>query len=236
MYSKAGSTFKEKTMSESLRLTDADVVQFLQDNPDFFIAKDNLLASLRIPHDSGQATSLIERQLAVYRERNVELRQRLSDLLENARRNDKLFAKTKRLVLNLISANNWIDIEAALDDSLRQDFKVDHWSLLYFSEQHLEYPLRSISNKNKQRDIHRLFKGHRAFCGQLTDEAMDLLLDEHHSSAESIAAAQIRHGQQIGVICVASDDPKFYRSSMDTLFLDYIADVLGLILPNLPQN
>jgi uncharacterized protein YigA (DUF484 family) len=223
-------------MSDSLRLTDADVVQYLQDNPDFFIAKDDLLAQLRIPHESGQATSLLERQLAVYRERNVELRQRLSDLLENARRNDKLFGKTKRLVLALVDAKNWLDVEAALDDSLRQDFNVDHWSLLYFTEQSLEHPLRSISNKDKQREIHRLFKGHRAFCGQLTDETMDLLLDEHHSSAESIAAAQIRNGQQTGVISVASDDPKFYRSSMDTLFLDYIADVLGLILPELPQS
>ena len=223
-------------MSGTLQLTDADVEQFLRDNPDFFIAKDNLLASLRIPHNSGQATSLIERQLAIYRERNLELRQRLSDLLENARRNDNLFAKTKRLVLNLVNANNWIDIEAALDDSLRQDFNVDHWSLLYFTDQHLEHPLRSISNKEKQREIHRLFKGHRAFCGQLTDETMDLLLDKHQSSAESIAAAQIRNGQQTGVLSVASNDPKFYRSSMDTLFLDYISDVLGLILPNLPQN
>jgi uncharacterized protein YigA (DUF484 family) len=157
-------------------------------------------------------------------------------LLENARRNDKLFGKTKRLVLSLIDAQSWIDIEAALDDSLRQDFNVDHWSLLYFTEDNLEHPLRSINNKDKQREIHRLFKGHRAFCGQLTDETMDLLLDEHHSSAESIAAAQIRNGQQTGVISVASDDPKFYRSSMDTLFLDYIADVLGLILPSLPQS
>jgi uncharacterized protein YigA (DUF484 family) len=223
-------------MSDSLRLTDADVIQYLQDNPDFFIAKDDLLADLRIPHNSGQATSLIERQLAVYRERNVELRQRLTDLLENARRNDKLFGKTKRLVLSLIDAQSWIDIEAALDDSLRQDFNVDHWSLLYFTEEKLEHPLRSINSKDKQREIHRLFKGHRAFCGQMTDETMDLLLDEHHSSAESIAAAQIRNGQQTGVISVASDDPKFYRSSMDTLFLDYIADVLGLILPDLPQS
>lgn len=223
-------------MSEPLRLTDADVVQYLQDNPDFFIAKDDLLSGLRIPHESGQATSLIERQLSVYRERNVELRQRLTDLLENARRNDKLFSKTRRLVLALIDSKSWIDIEAALDDSLRQDFNVDHWSLLYFTEHQLEHPLHSINNIDKQREIHRLFKGHRAFCGQLTDETMDLLLDEKQSSAESIAAAQIRTGQQIGVISVASDDPKFYRSSMDTLFLDYIADVLGLILPSLPQS
>ncbi|HBS43157.1 MAG TPA: DUF484 domain-containing protein, partial [Oceanospirillales bacterium] len=63
-------------MSQSPRLTEADVIQYLEDHRDFFIGKDELLADMRIPHDSGPATSLIERQLAVQRDRNVELRQR----------------------------------------------------------------------------------------------------------------------------------------------------------------
>ena len=223
-------------MSDSPRLTDADVMQYLQDHPEFFIGKDDLLAEMRVPHQSGQATSLVERQLAVYRERNVELRQRLSDLLENARRNDKLFGKTKRLVLAIVQATSWIEVEAALDDSLRQDFNVDHWSLLYFTDAPLDAPLRCITDEEKQRQVHRLFKGHRAFCGQLTDETMDLLLHEEHSGAQSIASAQIRDNKQLGVLSVASDDPKFYRSSMDTLFLDYIADVLALRLPQIPAQ
>lgn len=223
-------------MSDAPRLTDADVAQYLNDHPEFFIGKDDLLAQMRVPHQSGQATSLVERQLAVYRERNVELRQRLTDLLENARRNDKLFGKTRRLVLSIVQANSWIEVEAALDDSLRQDFNVDHWSLLYFTEQQLDAPLRCLTDGEQQRQVHRLFKGHRAFCGQLTDETMDLLLDETHSGAQSIASAQIRDSKQIGVISVASNDPKYYRSSMDTLFLDYVADVLALRLPQIPAQ
>jgi len=223
-------------MSDAPRLTDADVAQYLNDHPEFFIGKDDLLAQMRVPHQSGQATSLVERQLTVHRERNVELRQRLADLLENARRNDKLFGKTRRLVLSIIQATSWIDVEAALDDSLRQDFNVDHWSLLYFTESQLDAPLRCITDAEQQRQIHRLFKGHRAFCGQLTDETMDLLLDETHSGAQSIASAQIRDSKQIGVISVASNDPTFYRSSMDTLFLDYVADVLALRLPQIPAQ
>ena len=70
-------------MSQTPRLTEADVIAYMEDHPDFFIGKDDLLAGMRIPHNSGPATSLVERQLAVHRERNVELRQRLSDLLEN---------------------------------------------------------------------------------------------------------------------------------------------------------
>ena len=221
-------------MSQQPRLTEADVVQFLQDHPDFFIGKDDVLADLRVPHSTGGATSLLERQLSVHRERNVELRQRLSDLLENARRNDQLFEKSRRLVLALVEADNWISVQAALDDSLRKDFGVDSWALLHFTERNLEEPLIAIRNAEIQRSIHRLFRGHRAVCGQLSQEDIASLLGVESTSARSVAAAQVRGPGNIGVLAIASEDPAYYRSSMDTLFLDYIADILALRLPQIP--
>ncbi|MDK2776702.1 MAG: DUF484 family protein [Pseudomonadota bacterium] len=221
-------------MSQQPRLTDADVVQYLQDHPDFFIGKDDLLAELRVPHNSGPATSLVERQLSVHRERNVELRQRLSDLLENARRNDQLFEKSRRLVLALVEADNWLGVQAALDDSLRKDFGVDAWAMLHFTERNLDAPLVAVRNAELQRSIHRLFKGHRALCGQLSQQEIALLLASPATEARSVAAAQIRGQGNNGVLTVASNDPGYYRSSMDTLFLDYIADILALRLPQIP--
>lgn len=221
-------------MSQQPRLTDADVMQYLQDHPDFFIGKDDLLAEMHIPHDTGPATSLVERQLSVHRQRNVELRQRLSDLLENARRNDQLFGKSRRLVLALVEAENWLAVQAALDDSLRKDFGVDAWSLLHFTERNLDAPLITIRNADLQRSIHRLFKGHRALCGQLPQDDIARLLGSDSTNARSVAAAQVRGSGNIGVLTVASDDPTYYRSSMDTLFLDYIADILALRLPQIP--
>lgn len=222
-------------MSEGKQLTDTDIIEYLADNPDFFVGRDQLLADMQIPHNSGQATSLIERQLAIYRERNVEMRHRLSDLLENARRNDSLFAKTRRLILSIAQANSLQDIQGALDDSLKQDFAVDHWALVHFSDQELEHPLTSICSEEQQRQITRLFKGHRAICGQLTDESTALLFNEE-TGAQSIASAQVRNTQNLGVLTIGSNDANFYRSSMDTLFLDYIADMLAIRLPQLPDT
>lgn len=221
-------------MSQHPRLTDTDVVQYLQDHPDFFIGKDDLLAELRVPHNAGGAASLIERQLAVHRQRNVELRQRMSDLLENARRNDQLFGKSRRLVLALVEAENWLAVQAALDDSLRKDFGVDAWALLHFTERQLDAPLLVIRNAETQRNLHRLFKGHRALCGQLAKGDIARLLGIEDTEARSVAAAQIRGQSNNGILTVASNDPAYYRSSMDTLFLDYVADVLALRLPQIP--
>lgn len=223
-------------MSQTPRLTEQDVIQYLEDHRDFFIGKDDLLADMRVPHNSGSATSLVERQLAVHRERNVELRQRLSDLLENARRNDQLFGKSRRLILALVEAENWHDVQAALDDSLRKDFDVDAWAMLHFTERQLEPPLLAIHNNDKQRSMHRLFKGHRAICGQLPESDIASLLGLQETECRSVAAAQIRGKGNLGILAIASEDPNYYRSSMDTLFLDYVADILALRLPQIPVN
>lgn len=221
-------------MSQHPRLTDADVEQYLTDHPDFFIGKDELLSDMRIPHNSGQATSLIERQLFVHRERNIELRQRLSDLLENARRNDVLFEKTRRLLLAIVGSKTWLELQGALDDSLRQDFQVDAWQLVHFSTRQLEPPLSVLNEEATQHRIQRLFKGHKAICGQFDDDETTLLLNQSAPNVRSLASAQVRGSHHQGIITVASVDPMYYRSSMDTLFLDYIADVLALKLPQIP--
>lgn len=221
-------------MSQPLQLTEADVIQYLEDHPEFFVGKDDLLSALRVPHESGGLTSLVERQIQVHRDRNVELRQRLADLLENARRNDQLFAKTRRMILGLVESNSWLAIHTVLDDSLRNDFDVDAWSMLHFTERRLERPLVAIQSAEQQRTIQRLFKGHRAICGQYSASEMASLLAVPQTDMGSIAAAQIRGQDNHGVLVLASRNPNYYRTSMDTLFLDYVCDVLALRLQQTP--
>ena len=55
---------------------------FLQNHPD-------ILDYLHIPHASGSAISLVEKQVDVLRERNIDMRRRLNTLTANARDNDK---------------------------------------------------------------------------------------------------------------------------------------------------
>src|SRR5690606_7923569 len=121
-------------------------------------------------------------------------------LLENARRNDQLFVKTKRLVLALLEAENWLGLQAALDDSLRNDFGVDTWALLHFTERKLEAPLTVVASVDEQRNLHRLFKGHRALCGQYNSADMSSLLSVKMSDVRSVTAAQIRGKTNSGIL------------------------------------
>src|SRR5690554_235890 len=114
-------------------LTREQVADYLRDNPDFFVDQDELLRTLTLPHDSGRAISLVERQVHLFREQRDTLRRELVELVSIARHNDRLFEKSKRLLLQVIEARNLTDMAAAIDDSIRGDFGLDAASVLLFS-------------------------------------------------------------------------------------------------------
>ena len=113
-------------------LTREQVAEYLRANPDFFIDQDELLRSLTLPHDSGRAISLVERQVHLFREQRDTLRRELVELVSIARHNDRLFEKSKRLLMQVIEARNLQDMAAALEDSIPGDFGVAAAGVLFF--------------------------------------------------------------------------------------------------------
>ncbi len=98
-------TLSEDTTSA---IDDEQVRDYLKENNDFFERHPDMLDHLHISHSSGSAVSLVEKQISVLRERNVELRQRLTKLTNNAHDNDRLYELTRKLVLSLLEADSWI--------------------------------------------------------------------------------------------------------------------------------
>ena len=109
MNSKASPT-RSQSDSETITIREDQVVGYLRRNPDFFARHDDLLAEISLPHDSGSAISLLERQVNILRARGTEARQKLNNLLENARYNDQLFDTIQNLVLALLGAADATEI------------------------------------------------------------------------------------------------------------------------------
>src|SRR5690554_1732542 len=160
--------------TEASQLTDEQVAQYLEAHPDFFVQHRKLLADLELPHESGPAVSLVERQVSVLRERNMDMRHRLSKLLDNARENDKLFDKTKRLVLALIEGQDLGDTVDALYYSFDNDYEIHYTSLLLFGNEDRmpSSQARVVSLQEAKQHIGPLLKNNRAMCGTLGDDEL----------------------------------------------------------------
>jgi uncharacterized protein len=226
-------------MNDNKNLTLADpldpeqVAAFLQENPHFFEAHQDLLTELSLPHESGSAVSLIERQVAVLRERNMDMRHRLSKLLDNARDNDKLFDKTKRLVLTLLEGQDMGDIIDALFYCFDKDFNIQFTTLYLFGniDKIPSSQAQVVSIAQARESIGNLLKSNRAMCGTLNQKEMQFLFGKYADEIGSVATVPLMHGSVFGMLAIGNRDPHYYRSSMGTLFLGYIAEVLNRLLP-----
>lgn len=209
----------------------AAVAAYLQAHPDFFRERDELLLSMQVPHQRGDAVSLVERQLALLRARNIEMRHRLSQLMDVARDNDRLFEKTRRLNLALMDATSLEELVIAVEDSLRQDFQVPFVSLVLFGDNPMPVG-RWVSSAEAQRALGGLLAEGKAVSGSLREHELDFLFgEEQRKQIGSTAVVALNHQGLHGVLAVASRDPQHYKSSVGTLFLSYIAEVLSRVLP-----
>ncbi|WNF47088.1 DUF484 family protein [Pseudomonas sp. SG20056] len=207
------------------------VAAYLRLHPEFFIDHDELIPELRIPHQRGDTVSLVERQVKLLRERNIEMRHRLSQLMDVARDNDRLFDKTRRLVLDLLDASSLEEVVSCVEDSLRREFQVPFVSLILFSEAPLPVG-RSVSSAEAHQAVGGLLAGGKTICGVLREHELNFLFgSEDGAQVGSAAVVSISHQGLHGVLAIGSADPQHYKSSLGTLFLGYIAEVLARVVP-----
>ncbi|MGP6095086.1 DUF484 family protein, partial [Pseudomonas aeruginosa] len=178
----------EKSQEPTAALDAEQVAAYLSQHPEFFVEHDELIPELRIPHQPGDAVSLVERQVRLLRERNIEMRHRLSQLMDVARENDRLFDKTRRLVLDLLDATSLEDVVSTVEDSLRHEFQVPYVSLILFSDSSVSVG-RSVSSAEAHQAIGGLLSGGKTVCGVLRPHELAFLFGE--SDRDEIGSAAV---------------------------------------------
>ena len=217
------------------QLDEDSVRDFLKNNGDFIQRNPDLLDHLHISHASGSAVSLVEKQVSVLRERNVDMRHRLNTLTANARDNDKLYEQTRQLVLKLLESDSIAELCQSFRESMTRDFDVEHASIILFGEGESEGPHRIETAERAKIEIGALLKGRKAVCGALRKEELSYLFPDA-GDVGSAALMPLSNDFELGLIAVGSSDAGRYSSSMGTLFLSHIADVIVRLLPRLQAS
>lgn len=225
----------DKSPDEALAdtLGEEQIVAYLKAHKDFFVTHESLLADITVPHSTGSAVSLVERQVGVLRERNLDLRERLERLLVVARENDMLFEKMRGLILALLEAKNITDLAAALERELKARFASEFVSFLLFDVSGATGAAQSVHLQDAQEKIPALVKGRRAIAGQLRNEELTFLFGHEGLLVKSCAVVPVHHGRPLGLLAIGSSNSEHFKTSMDTLFIGFVGDVLARLLPSL---
>ena len=115
-------------------LSDQAVQNYLAAHPDFFERHSGLLSKLTVPHGSGEAISLVERQVSMLRQKELKMQNQLKELIEDARANDILAAKIHEFSLQLLRTATLSETIKAVETGMRSGFGADQSILVIFAD------------------------------------------------------------------------------------------------------
>ncbi len=219
-------------------LVDKDVAAYLLANPDFFVDRDNLLLKIQVPHKSKGTISLVEKQLDVIRERQKETRNQLKEFIENAERNKEIFDKSRKLILALMEATRSSEFFDALEKGLKRDFQSKAHSLVVFGKpRQINHFTSRLPAESARKYVGPLMRRKIPVLGILRPREQDFLFRHQSERVKSAAVLTIRDkNRYLGLLAIGSSDPEYFAPDMDSIFISFIADTLGKLLPrHLPR-
>ena len=214
------------------------VRSYLAANPDFFVQHQDLLKILSVPHPSGSAVSLVEKQIAILREQNKGLKDEFENLKVNARKNEQLFDHMHKLTLVLMEANDLEGAIASFQSVLYEQFKADFVSLRIIQDNQnsalagLFVPVQD----RRLKSFRKILKSGRPECGRPNAEYAALLFGENAEQVRSCAIVPFFVSDTVGLLGIGSYDKARFVPGMGHLFLSRIGELIGYRLGTLLEN
>ncbi len=225
---------QKKPEYSSFTISDKDVVEYLEQNPDFFMQRGDTLLKMRIAHTNGDAVSLLQYQTERLREQNNNLHAKLMDLVNVARENDRLNERIHRLTLALFKTHNIDDIIDVLHELFQKEFHAQWVQVYLFSHNNVDTIKHQncIINKDEQLSAHfeNFFKANRPLCGRLKKQQLEILFGEHAEQVGSAVLLPLGSHGKIGMIAIGSNDGHRFHSSMGTIYLNQMAEIISQAL------
>ena len=209
---------------------EAEVAVFLHKHPDFFERHPELLIELRIPHYSGQAVSLIERQVDALREETARYRRQIAELVAMARTNDELNQRLHDLTLALIDAADFTEVLNTLEDHLHDTFKADAVELRLFSSTHLKERRETAYSSASCPDIEafkEFYERNRPVCGRLTPKQLHILFGSQAEDMHSAALLPLQTDDILGVLAIGSIQADRFQPDMGTELLHRLTEIVS---------
>lgn len=219
----------DEVTEEKSELKAAEVEGYLLEHPEFFHQHLSLLENLSIPHPSGNAVSLISKQLEIFRGRHHELENQLTALIEIARDNDTSFNRMHELTLALMEAQSIEDVVVNLDKVFSECFLTD-FSTIRIIKDDMDSAISdvfvSVNDKNLQHFDSELHSN-KPKCGRPTLAQAKFLFGDVAHEVKSCAIIPMTFTEMEGLIAIGSREESRFHYTMGHLFLTQMSEVIG---------
>ena len=210
------------------KISETDVLNYLKENPNFFIKHPEILEILEIEHASGEATSLIEKQVEIIKKKNLDVTNKLSEFLENAEHNQNLFIKIQNLVLQMISETSLNSLATAVEVFFHEELKTEICKVYFFTPEN-SYGLDSekiITPEIATSIFSDLFKENDIALGGVTNEVSGMVFGAKANIKEA-AIGKLKSSKIAGTLALGSSELEKFPKDSETLFLEFVISVFS---------
>ena len=217
--------------------TERDIVRYLRDHPDFFERHPELLADMLLPHHTGEAVSLLERQVSVLREQRDDYKHKLQQLIHTAQKNEQLNNHVNALILALLDAASLEEVLQIVQTRLKNDFDAEAVVVRLFNTGHptmTRLPELVDWSEPVLGAFEKVIAGRKPVCGALKPGQLDALFSEQSDNIVSAAliplVESVNSSKCYGLLAIGSPDRNRFRADMGTVFLSQLGKVLSRVL------
>ncbi len=219
-------------------LTSAQVEKYLDEHPEFFNDHLHLLERMQIPHPSGNAVSLISKQLELFRGRHQDLEKQLTELIEIARENDTSYERMHKLTLALLESKTVEQAVEHLKIVLSEYFLTDFVAIKIIKASSYDLPAALViaADSEDLKPFAKELSTPESTCGRPTLAQAKVLFGDSALEVRSYAIIPMLFTELEGFLAVGSREEGRFHYSMGSLFLTQMSEIVGTRLITLLQD
>ncbi|WP_045420763.1 DUF484 family protein [Vibrio jasicida] len=213
---------------EADALTAEVVAQYLEDHPDFFVQRPELIDRLSMPHVDLGTVSLVHIQMNRQRQRIEELEEEITTLMSLAANNDRTFYEFMDLQGQILKCGDFKQVINAIELKAKDLGLKAYVRLLSQCD-----AATQLSKESYQRFATNHLNGKDAYLGRLRKVDREALFGNMDvPEMGSYVVLPLVKKQMLGVLAFSSEDGGHFQPDMDTLFLRH----LSLVVAHLAQT
>lgn len=205
------------------------VVDYLQDNPEFFTRNHHLMNSIRLVDEHRGTISLVERQQQHLRQKVHTLEDEITQLMTVASHNEQLFVLYSDLYLRLLDCQSASELLDCLHQTTTELLSLSSFKLWLTPRKDCTLAHDSLAANDCAGVMQNRLSDHEFYFGRLQDSEQHLIFSQ--SSAGSVVLIKLHHNNKtLGFLAIASENAHHFDPRMDTLLLGQFKRLVAKLL------
>jgi len=217
-------------MTDPLQLSEQDLLDYLQQHPEFFQRHGDMLHSLRIPHSQRGSVSLVERQLEGLRRENQQLREEITDLMTVAQYNENIYRHFINLYIALLNCDSHAQVVETLNRCLKEELHFSAIVLKPLNQQPDWLGERQpLSGPLATELLHSRLGDEPFYLGRLKQSETELVFDQDPVASAALVLLE----DNSTLVGFGSTQPSHFHPQLDVTLLSQLRQLISAVLSRL---